>query len=204
MKNVLLILLIFLVGITGLSAAKENRIALVIGNAAYSSSPLKNPVNDASAMERTLNDLGFTVTAAYNIRSYQEMIRLIREFGQALQKGGVGLFYYAGHGVQIAGKNYLIPTQADIRKEGDVELEAVDLDRVLNEMQYARNDMNIIILDACRDNPYASSFRTTTRGLASITKPVPDCLIAYATSPMAWPGTGMVKMACSLRNYSRP
>jgi hypothetical protein len=165
-----------------LSAAEE-RYALVIGNSAYANSPLQNPVNDATAMSRALTNLGFKVTPAYNVPTYQQMVKLIRDFGQQLQKGGVGLFYYAGHGVQIDGRNYLIPTQADIRKEGDVELEAVDLDRVLNEMQYARNEVNIIILDACRDNPYSTKFRSSARGLASITKPVPDCLIAYATQP---------------------
>lgn len=178
------VLIIILLGIVLILAAQaERRIALVIGNSSYRTSPLKNPVNDATAMTATLKEMGFKVTSAYNVRNYQELIKLIRDFGSELQKGGVGLFYYAGHGVQIGGNNYLIPVEADIRKEGDVELEAVDLNRVLNEMQYARNDVNIIILDACRDNPYASSFRTTTRGLASITKPVPDCLIAYATQP---------------------
>lgn len=182
MKQLAFVTMLLLCAI--LSAADaDNRIALVIGNSTYPSSPLKNPVNDARAMANTLQELDFKVTAAYNVRSYQELIKLIRDFGNELQKGGVGLFYYAGHGVQIEGNNYLIPTQADIRKEGDVELEAVDLNRVLNEMQYARNEVNIIILDACRDNPYSSSFRSTTRGLASITKPVPDCLIAYATQP---------------------
>jgi hypothetical protein len=182
MKRFALLLLIVAWAVLN-AAADENRIALVIGNSAYGTSPLKNPVNDATAMTATLKELGFKVTSAYNVRSYQEMIKLIRDFGQELQKGGVGLFYYAGHGVQIEGNNYLIPTMADIRKEGDVELEAVDLNRVLNEMQYARNQVNIIILDACRDNPYSSAFRSSSRGLASITKPVPDCLIAYATQP---------------------
>lgn len=166
-----------------LSAAEQIRNALVIGNSGYSGSPLKNPVNDARAMERALNQLGFKVTLATDVKNYQGMVKLIRDFGLELQKGGVGLFYYAGHGVQMAGRNYLIPTQADIRKEGDVELEAVDLDRVLNEMQYARNDINIIILDACRDNPYAATFRSSQRGLATITRSVPDCLIAFATQP---------------------
>jgi len=174
---------ILLLGMLGAAYGVEERYALVIGNSAYASSPLRNPVNDAMAMNKALTNLGFKVTAAYDVGTYQQMVKLIRDFGLQLQKGGIGLFYYAGHGVQIDGKNYLIPVMADIRKEGDVELEAVDLDRVLNEMQYARNEVNIIILDACRDNPYSTKFRSSARGLATITKPVPDCLIAYATQP---------------------
>lgn len=183
MNRKAMLFVIVLMGMLALLSAVEERYALVIGNSAYANSPLRNPVNDATAMNRALTNLGFKVTAAYDVGTYQQMVKLIRDFGLQLQKGGVGLFYYAGHGVQIDGKNYLIPVLADIRKEGDVELEAVDLDRVLNEMQYARNDMNIIILDACRDNPYSTKFRSSARGLATITKPVPDCLIAYATQP---------------------
>jgi len=179
----LVIALALLIALTALSATEQKRTALVIGNSAYSGSPLRNPVNDARAMERALTQLGFNVTLATDVKDYQGIIRLIQDFGQELQKGGVGLFYYAGHGVQMEGKNYLIPTQAVIRREGDVELEAVNLDRVLNEMQYARNDINIIILDACRDNPYAATFRSSQRGLATITRSVPDCLIAFATQP---------------------
>lgn len=177
------ILALLLCVLSSLSAAEQIRTALVIGNSAYSGSPLKNPVNDARAMERSLSQLGFQVTLATDVKNFQDMRRLIRDFGEELLKGGVGLFYYAGHGVQVDGKNYLIPTQAEIRNEGDVELEAVDLERVLNEMQYARNDINIIILDACRDNPYAATFRSSQRGLATITRSVPDCLIAFATQP---------------------
>ena len=177
------ILALLLCALSSLSAAEQIRTALVIGNSAYSGSPLKNPVNDARAMERSLSQLGFQVTLATDVKNFQDMRRLIRDFGEELLKGGVGLFYYAGHGVQVDGKNYLIPTQAEIRNEGDVELEAVDLERVLNEMQYARNDINIIILDACRDNPYAATFRSSQRGLATITRSVPDCLIAFATQP---------------------
>lgn len=177
------ILALLLCALSSLSAAEQIRTALVIGNSAYSGSPLKNPVNDARAMEKSLSQLGFQVTLATDVKNFQDMRRLIRDFGEELLKGGVGLFYYAGHGVQVDGKNYLIPTQAEIRNEGDVELEAVDLERVLNEMQYARNDINIIILDACRDNPYAATFRSSQRGLATITRSVPDCLIAFATQP---------------------
>ncbi|MDD2331125.1 MAG: caspase family protein [Candidatus Cloacimonetes bacterium] len=180
-----LIIAILVVWMTGLFAQTDTtrRIALVIGNSDYQSSPLKNPVNDARAMEITLQELGFETTAAYDVKSLREFLGYIQSFGEQIRTGGVGLFYYAGHGVQVDGKNYLIPTQARIRRESDVEFEGVDLDRVLTEMQNADNELNIILLDACRDNPYATGFRSGTRGLASITRPVPDCLIAYATQP---------------------
>ena len=173
-----------------LSAARK---ALVIGNSDYSNSPLRNPVNDARAMDKTLRDLGFQVTVGYDVKNYREMLRLIQDFGAGLKEGSVGLFYYAGHGVQYNGVNYLIPTQADIRRDQDIELEGVSLNRVLAEMEYAQNDLNIIILDACRNNPYASRLRSPMRGLAATTaKNIPGLLIAYATAPddVAEDGTG--------------
>ena len=155
-----------------LSAARK---ALVIGNSDYSNSPLRNPVNDARAMDKTLRDLGFQVTVGYDVKNYREMLRLIQDFGAGLKEGSVGLFYYAGHGVQYNGVNYLIPTQADIRRDQDIELEGVSLNRVLAEMEYAQNDLNIIILDACRNNPYASRLRSPMRGLAATTAKIsPD------------------------------
>jgi hypothetical protein len=183
LKKVLICLLLLLTLCSAFGATKERRIALVIGNSEYKSTPLRNPVNDAKAMEITLKELGFETTAAYNVTTYQEFGKLIQDFGTEISQGGVGLFYYAGHGVQVDGKNYLIPTHARIKKESDIEFEGVDLDRVLSEMQNARNELNIIVLDACRDNPFSSSVRSGTRGLASITRTVPDCLIAYATQP---------------------
>ena len=190
-KYVLLLCLICILQVC-FGQESQRRIALVIGNSAYNSSPLANPVNDARAMESTLRDLGFSVTPAYNVRTYQELVRLIRDFGTNLQQGGVGLFYYAGHGIQFDGKNYLIPTQADIRNDNDIELEGVNLDRVLSEMQNARNETNIIIMDACRNNPYSSSLRSAKRGLANISRKIPGCLIAYSTEPdgVAYDGDG--------------
>jgi len=100
----------------------ENRLALLIGNASYKSSPLKNPVNDVRLMESALIDAGFTVIKAENA-SRREMQRIVRDFGERLkQSGGVGLFYFAGHGVQVKGANYLVPVDADIRAEDEVAL----------------------------------------------------------------------------------
>lgn len=159
----------------------EKRTALVIGNGAYASSLLKNPVNDAQAVARALQELSFDVTLKENL-DQKGMKKEIQAFGEKLQKGGVGLFYFAGHGVQVNGRNYLIPVGAAIEHEKQVEYEAVDMGAVLSEMDYARNRLNIVILDACRDNPFARSFRSASQGLASINAPS-GTIIAYATAP---------------------
>ncbi len=159
----------------------EKRTALVIGNAAYESGTLRNPINDARAMAKALADLSFEVTLKENL-DQKQMKREIQAFGEKLQKGGVGLFYYAGHGVQVNGRNYLMPVGAAIEHENQVEYEAVDMGAVLSEMDYAHARMNIVIIDACRDNPFARSFRSISQGLASIDAPT-GTLIAYATAP---------------------
>jgi uncharacterized caspase-like protein len=110
------------------------------------------------------------------------MKEAIRAFGKRLQKGGVGLFYFAGHGMQMKGRNYLIPVDAKIESASDVEYEAVDAGRVLGKMEDAGNTLNIVILDACRDNPFARGFRSSTQGLARMDAPT-GSLIAYSTSP---------------------
>ncbi|HEY3025165.1 MAG TPA: caspase family protein [Pyrinomonadaceae bacterium] len=163
-------------------AGNARRIALVIGNGAYkNAAPLKNPPNDARDMAATLKQLGFTVASAINA-DQPTMKRLIREFGQQLKSGGQGLFYYAGHGVQLRGRNYLIPANAEIMSETDVEDQGVDLSLVLGLMDEAENGLNIVILDACRNNPFARSFRSAGSGLAQVDAPT-GTLIAYATSP---------------------
>lgn len=171
--------------------ATEKRTALIIGNSAYSTSPLTNPANDANDMAATLKSLDFEVISGVN-QSRAEMIRTVRHFGERLKaNGGVGLFYYAGHGVQVAGRNYLIPVDASIRSENEVELEAMDVARVLVEMENAGNELNIVILDACRNNPFSRSWRSTNDGLAQINAPT-GTLIAYSTAPgrVASDGTG--------------
>jgi len=171
--------------------ASERRIALVIGNGAYTGAPsLKNPPNDARDMAATLKILGFEVASGVNVNQ-REMKRLIREFGQWLKGGGSGLFYYAGHGVQSKGRNYLIPVDADIQSEAEVEDSGIDAGLVLNYMDDAQNGLNIVILDACRNNPFARSFRSASDGLAQVDAPT-GTLIAYATAPgrVASDGTG--------------
>lgn len=161
--------------------AKERKTALVIGNSAYLVSPLRNPANDAKIMARTLRDLGFSVDERANL-GQKEMKQAIEDFGRSIKSGGVGLFYYAGHGMQVDGRNYLIPVDADIQGEAEVDIKAVDAGAVLAKMDMAKNSMNIVILDACRNNPFSRSFRSANLGLASMNAPS-GTLIAYATAP---------------------
>jgi uncharacterized caspase-like protein len=159
----------------------EKRVALVVGNAAYPTSPLRNPVNDARAMAQALRALGFDVLARENAGE-KDLKRAIEDFGDRLRGGGVGLFFYAGHGIQVAGRNYLVPVDAKIRTERDVDIDAIDVARVLARMDEARNRLNIVVLDACRDSPFGRSFRSSARGLTAIDAPS-GTLIAYATAP---------------------
>ena len=145
-------------------ADNEPRLALLIGNAAYKSSPLANPVNDVRVMASALKDAGFTVLTAENA-SIRDMRRLIRYFGDKLKEtGGVGLFYFSGHGVQVRGENYLVSIDSDIRNEDEVADDAVNASVVLEKMQNAGNRMNLVILDPCRNNPFARSFRSAASG----------------------------------------
>lgn len=165
-----------------LFAATEQRTALVIGNSVYSSGPLKNPVNDATAMAAQLQKLGFTVTLRRNV-DLRRMEDALTEFGNRLKRGGVGLFFYAGHGLQVGGANYLVPIGARINRESDIKYETLDVGKVLDEMATANNGLNIVILDACRDNPYSRSFRNTSRGLAIVSNAPVGTFISYSTSP---------------------
>lgn len=160
----------------------EARLALIIGNATYKSSPLSNPVNDARLMDKVLKDAGFTTIKAENA-SIRDMRRLVRDFGDKLKaSGGVGLFYYAGHGVQVRGENFLVSTDSDIRNEDEVADDSVNVSVILDKMQSAGNRMNLIILDACRDNPFVNKSRSSAAGLATINAPS-GSLVAYATAP---------------------
>ena len=160
----------------------EKRLALVIGNSQYEHSPkLKNPVNDADAMAAVLKKLGFDVLIYKNI-DQKAMKRAIDEFGEKLGNYTVGLFFYAGHGVQVNGNNYLIPTDAQWANERDVEYDGVDAERVLAKMESAECQTNIVILDACRDNPFKANRGGADGGLAFMNAPS-GSLIAYSTAP---------------------
>ena len=159
----------------------DQRLALIIGNSKYAESPLVNPVNDARAMASTLTALGFTVTSLYDA-SLVEMNGAARQFGDKLRAGGVGLFFYAGHGMQIRGRNFLIPVGADIKREEDVQYKAFDANQLLDKMESAKNPINIVILDACRNNPFARSFRSSATGLAQMDAPV-GTYVSFSTAP---------------------
>lgn len=186
------ILLAVLCTLVTLSVAmsKPQRIALVIGNGAYAESPLRNPVNDAKDIAAALTRRGFEVSLIQN-GTQPQIEDAIRDLSRKLADGGIGLFYYAGHGMQVEGQNYLIPVGAKIREELDVKYEGVAANRVLDFLERANNQMNIIILDACRNNPFARSFRSSTRGLARMDAPT-GSIMAYATAPgsTASDGTG--------------
>lgn len=165
-----------------LLAATERRTALVIGNSSYSSGPLKNTVTDATAIAAQLQKLGFTVTLKRNA-DLRRMEDALTDFGNRLKRGGVGLFFYAGHGLQVGGANYLVPVGARINRESDIKYETLNVGKVLDEMATANNGRNIVILDACRDNPYSRSFRNASRGLAIISNAPVGTFISYSTSP---------------------
>ncbi|HSV69863.1 MAG TPA: caspase family protein [Methylibium sp.] len=165
-------------------AGAEPRLALVIGNAKYKSSPLANPVNDARLMEAALKEAGFQVIKAENA-GLRDMRRLVRDFGDKLKaSGGVGVFYFAGHGVQVRGENYLISTDSDIRNEDEVADDSINAQLVLEKMQSAGNRMNLVILDACRNNPFMVKSRSASSGLAQMSAPS-GSLVAYSTAPGA-------------------
>ena len=162
--------------------ANEQRVALVMGNSNYKEAPLRNPLNDATDIAETLDSLGFSVTLRTNANTKQ-MRSAIREFAQKLKRGGVGLFYFAGHGIQSrSGKNYLIPVGADLNEEFELEDEAVDANRVLAGMEEAGNRVNIVILDACRNNPFARTWRGAINGLAQMSAPT-GSFVGFATAP---------------------
>jgi hypothetical protein len=172
------------------AAAFSQRVALVIGNASYKDAPLANPVNDARAISAALQESGFTVILRENT-DQRGMLAALREFGDKLRGGdskngsaAVGLFYYAGHGMQIKGRNYLIPVGANVEREDEVAYSAVDAQAVLDKMEAAGNAANIMILDACRNNPFTRSARSGQAGLAQMDAPV-GTLVAFATSPGA-------------------
>ena len=166
---------------TASAGTSEKRVALLIGNSSYKTSPLANPVNDARAMAGKLRALGFEVHAYENL-TQKEMNRAVTKFGEALSGGGVSLLFYAGHGMQVKGRNFLIPIDAEIRAEAAVRNEALDVEQVMEQMDAARTGLNIVILDACRNNPFERRFRGASGGLASMDAPK-GTLIAYATGP---------------------
>jgi len=177
--------------------AQESRLALVIGNGNYPLNILPNPENDARSMEESLKSIGFDVIMYENLEQ-KKMTKAIDDFGKRLKDYDVGLFFYAGHGVQTDGFNYLIPVDAVLDSEADVEYNCVRADRVLSKMEDAHSKVNIVILDACRYNPFERSWTRSVRGrgLASISAPV-GSLVAFATSPGSTASDGYGNCLCS-------
>ena len=157
------------------------RVALVVGNANYKVRPLKNPRNDADDISRSLRSSGFEVIDLRDA-SLQQMRNGVRQFGDRLINNDVGLVYYSGHGVEVKGRNYFIPVNADIMREDEIADQGLDVSLILEKMNTAGKGVNILIVDACRDDPFGRSFRSSSRGLAQMDAPR-GTIIAYATSP---------------------
>ncbi len=162
-------------------AQSAQKLALVIGNADYKSSPLKNPVNDARAMAAKLKELGFDVIEYENLQQKQ-LGRALREFRTQLQPGAIALFFYAGHGLQVKGVNYLPAVDAEIESEDDIPLQSLDVKKIFDILAEAQTRLNLVFLDACRNNPYTRSFRSMEGGLAKVDAPS-GTLISFATRP---------------------
>jgi hypothetical protein len=167
-------------------AAAEKRVALVIGNSAYQNvTRLDNPRSDAALMAETLAGLGFTLIGgrAQLDLDKSSMDTAVQNFGRQVQGADVALFYYAGHGVQVSGANYLVPVSANPTREADVDFQMVDVNLVLRQMQGSGTRLNMVILDACRNNPFgARGLRASDGGLAQMRAPE-GTLISYATQP---------------------
>ncbi len=156
------------------------RVALVIGNAAYPGTmALKNPANDAVAMSAALKALGFTVIEAKDASRAQMEDAIQKMFGSLKGRQGIGMLYYAGHGLQVDWKNYMVPIDAKMQTAKDVPAQTVDVGDVVDALKAAGSRMNIIVLDACRDNPFAEK---GAKGLAPVDAP-PGTFMAYATAP---------------------
>lgn len=166
--------------VAGPDLGNAQRVALIIGNSTYPGvAALRNPANDATDIADKLKKLNFQVTLKTNV-PLREMLRTLTDFGDKVQQGSEVVFFYAGHGMQVRGRNYLIPVDAEIRTENAVSSEAVDVDQLLDKLSAAR--LSMVILDACRNNPFERRFRGGGQGLASINAPT-GTLIAYATAP---------------------
>ena len=187
-------LLLFLACLLGQARAQQKKLALIVGNSTYENGALlANPLNDVMAMDAVLQQLGF-VTMRYENVGLNELKKAIDQFGKQLQQYDVGLFYYAGHGLQHKGMNYLVPVDADLHMPQLVEFDCVPVDRVLAFMEHSNTSVNLIILDACRNNPFERSWYRTTEGngLAFMNAPS-GSLIAYATAPGSVASDGVGK-----------
>lgn len=163
-------------------SSSERRIALVIGNAKYQhTAPLKNPVNDAQDIAKVLKELNFQVTLKTDA-TLTVMQDAVFQFSENLKGGGIALFYYAGHGIQVKGENYLIPIDAHLSREDQIKSQAMNARDILEKLDEAKSHLNLVFLDACRNNPFPRSFRSASRGLVSMNAPS-GTLLVFATNP---------------------
>jgi formylglycine-generating enzyme required for sulfatase activity len=188
LRSLLIALVIAMFAVMPAQAARQ---ALVIGNAAYTEGALKNPVNDARAMDGKLTALGFKVMKVENLKR-QQIGRTLTAFANTLKPGDEVVVFYAGHGVQVKGINYLPTVDADIQSEEDVALNSLNLNTLMERLDEAKAGLKLLFLDACRNNPYARSLRSNDRGLARVSAAPSGTLIHFATRPgsVAADGTG--------------
>ena len=182
-KSALLVLFFAIFGwcSQAFAQAQETRVALVIGNSNYKNSPLKNPVNDSRDMAAKLRGMGFTVIERNNLL-VKQIGSTLREFRSKLTPGSVALVYYAGHGLQIKGDNYFPTVDAEISGEEDVPNQSLAMRQIMDVLGDAKTRLNLVFLDACRDNPYSRSFRSASKGLSKENAPS-GTLISFATRP---------------------
>jgi uncharacterized protein (TIGR02145 family) len=186
MKNFISIILIL---VSALAICQEKKLAIVMGNSNYiNGGALKNPVNDAILMSETLTKLGFDVISITN-STKDDMDKAILNYWRLLAGYDVALFYYAGHGVQVEGTNYLIPVDAELEDALALDFEAIDVGRVVKQFERFPNSINIIILDACRDNPFRTWTRGGSKGFTAMPAPS-GSIIAFATSAGATASDG--------------
>ena len=164
------------------SARPSRRVALVLGNSRYTVSPLANPVNDATAVARTLDEVGFDKVLLRQNLSLEGMRAALREFNREVGDADIALVYYAGHGIEVAGRNFLVPLDARLARAADVDLETISLDTLLGQLDGARK-LKLVILDACRNNifPVEGAKRSLSRGLARV-EPEDNTLVAFAAA----------------------
>ena len=184
MKKIIILLFLKIFFFQGLNAQDEKRLALVIGNANYDRGELKNPVNDARLIASTLDSLNFDVILKENLATKRDMTGAIREFGSKRSEYDVAFVYYAGHGIQVDDENFLLPTKEIFEEEFDVMDYGVSVQNIMRYLRAESNEVNILILDACRDNPFESNWSATRSlkggGLAKIPPPT-GSLIAFST-----------------------
>lgn len=185
------------------------RVALLIGNADYESvTPLSNPSNDIKEFSNALSKVGFEVMVRENVLTNREMDEAVEEFANKLRRKQVGLFYYSGHGLQLNGENYLVPIKAKIKVEKDIDYECFPANKLVRYMDEAKSPMNIVILDACRNNPFKGQSRSIGGGLAKMAA-ANQMVIAYATDPDKKaedgdPGKNSPYMKNILKNMYKP